>query len=327
MFDITGCVVQVAAEKAAEKAKDTQEALEKAQRDEQVLEKAQKDLENSKAQKDKLKESEEDDGDEEDDEPIAEIAKKRKSTTAPVMSNNKNQPKPDSNDKAPTSEAATKKARDARRKQQIETANAELATKADQASKLVEAARNSEKRSAHRSILNAPGSQQKKPTAATKKAAVTKAAAKEAAKKPSAAEPVVSTNRTGNKRSAAEPVVSTPLAKQTKRAKSPGDQIANQRANLIILNPTAGKKTNVAKGTTVQIRYGRYGTLYNAKVTEVLNKGRVVMVCTKDKDKNIAETEFKVVRLTDEQAKSGKPSGFTKGCANVGFAVAGANDY
>ena len=273
MFDITGCVVQVAADKAKQALDEKEEALARAKKAEE-----------------------------------------------------ENQPKPDSNDKAPTSEAAKKKARDARKKQQIETTNAELATKADQASKLVEAARNSEKRSAHRSNLNAPGSQQKKPTAATKKAAVTKAAAKEAAKKPSAAEPVVSRNTTGNKRSAAEPVVTTPLAKQTKRAKSPGDQIANQRANLIILNPTAGKKTNVAKGTTVQIRYGRYGTLYNAKVTEVLNDGRV-MVCTKDEDKKIAKTEFKVVRLTEEQAKSSKAHGFIKGCANVGFAVAGANDY
>jgi hypothetical protein len=273
MFDITGCVVQVAKDKAKQALDEKEEALARAKKAEEV-----------------------------------------------------NQPKPDSNDKAPTSEAAKKKARDARKKQQIQTANAELATKADQASKLVEAARNSEKRSAHRSNLNAPGSQQKKPTAATKKAAVTKAAAKEAAKKPSAAEPVVSRNTTGNKRSAAEPVVTTPLAKQTKRAKSPGDQIANQRANLIILNPTAGKKTNVAKGTTVQIRYGRYGTLYNAKVTEVLNDGRV-MVCTQDEDKKIAKTEFKVVRLTEEQAKSSKAHGFIKGCANVGFAVAGANDY
>jgi hypothetical protein len=295
MFDITGCVVQVAADKAKQALDEKEEALARAKKAEEV-----------------------------------------------------NQPKPDSNDKAPTSEAAKKKARDARKKQQIQTANAELATKADQASKLVEAARNSERRSTHRSNLNAPGSQQqKKPTAATKKAAVTNAAAKEAAKKPSAAEPVVSRNTTVKKRpaaepvvstplakktkrpkspKAAEPVVSTPLAKKTKRPKSPGDQMANLRANLIILNPTAGKKTNVAKGTRVQIRYGRYGTLYNAKVTEVLNDGRV-MVCTQDEDPDIAETKFKVVRLTEEQAKSNKAHGFIKGCANVGFAVAGANDY
>ena len=286
MFDITGCVVQVAADKAKQALDEKEEALARAKKAEEV-----------------------------------------------------NQPKPDSNDKAPTSEAAKKKARDARKKQQIQTANAELATKADQASKLVEAARNSERRSTHRSNLNAPGSQQqKKPTAATKKAAVTNAAAKEAAKKPSAAEPVVSRNTTVKKRPAAEPVVSKNAAgkkrpaaepvvsKKTKRPKSPGDQMANLRANLIILNPTAGKKTNVAKGTRVQIRYGRYGTLYNAKVTEVLNDGRV-MVCTQDEDTDIAETEFKVVRLTEEQAKSSKAHGFIKGCANVGFAVAGANDY
>ena len=61
-------------------------------------------------------------------------------------------------------------------------------------------------------------------------------------------------------------------------------------------------------------------------MTKVLGDG-LVNVCTKDEDPDIAETEFKVVRLTEEQAESGKPSGFTKGCANVGFAVAGANDY
>jgi len=288
MFDITGCVVQVAADKAKQALDEKEEALARAKKAEEV-----------------------------------------------------NQPKPDSNDKAPTSEAAKKKARDARKKQQIQTANAELATKADQASKLVEAARNSERRSTHRSNLNAPGSQQqkKKATAATKKAAVTNAAAKEAAgKKRPAAEPVVSKNAAGKKRPAAEPVVSKNAAgkkrpaaepvvsKKTKRPKSPGDQMANRRANLIILNPTAGKKTNVAKGTRVQIRYGRHGTLYNAKVTEVLNDGRV-MVCTQDEDTDIAETEFKVVRLTEEQAKSSKAHGFIKGCANVGFAVAGANDF
>ena len=275
MFDITGCVVQVAADKAKQALDEKEEALARAKKAEEV-----------------------------------------------------DQPKPDSNVKAPTSEAAKKEARDARKKQQIQTANAELATKADQASKLVEAARNSERRSTHRSNLNAPGSQQqKKPTAATKKAAVTNAAAKEAAKKPSAAEPVVSRNTTVKKRPAAEPVVSTPLAKKTKRPKSPGDQMANQRANLIILNPTAGKNTatDVAEGTKLQIRYGRNGSLYNAKVTKVLND-EFVMVCTGDEDPGVAKKKFKLVRLTEEQAKSDKAHGFTKGCANVGFAVAGAHD-
>ena len=75
-----------------------------------------------------------------------------------------------------------------------------------------------------------------------------------------------------------------------------------------------------------EIRYGRNGSLYNAKVTKVLDD-EFVMVCTQDEDPDIAETKFKIVRLTEEQAESGKPSGFTKGCANVGFAVAGAHDY
>ena len=76
----------------------------------------------------------------------------------------------------------------------------------------------------------------------------------------------------------------------------------------------------------MQIRYGRNkGTLYDATVTKVLNDERVE-VRTQDKDPAIAKIQFKIVRLTEEQAKSGKPSGFTKGCANVGFAVAGAYD-
>ena len=60
-------------------------------------------------------------------------------------------------------------------------------------------------------------------------------------------------------------------------------------------------------------------------MTEVLNDGRV-MVRTKDDDEKIAKIQFKIVRLTEEQAKSDKAHGFTKGCANVGFAVAGAHD-
>ena len=61
--------------------------------------------------------------------------------------------------------------------------------------------------------------------------------------------------------------------------------------NLIILNPTKGKNTDVKKGTKLQIRYGRNkGTLYNATVTEVLDDEHV-KVCTKDKDPDIAETK------------------------------------
>ena len=112
------------------------------------------------------------------------------------------------------------------------------------------------------------------------------------------------------------------MSKKTKRAEPSGDP----RANLRILNPTARKNTDVKNGTKVQIRYGRNkGTLYNATVTKVQNDERVE-VCTQDKDPAIAKVQFKIVRLTKEQAKSDKPSGFTKGCANVGFGVAGAYD-
>ena len=93
------------------------------------------------------------------------------------------------------------------------------------------------------------------------------------------------------------------------------------------VNPHKGLTVvTIKKGTKLQIRFGpRKGTLYNATVTKVLND-EFVMVCTQDEDPDIAETKFKIVRLTEEQAESGKPSGFTKGCANVGFAVAGAYD-
>ena len=75
----------------------------------------------------------------------------------------------------------------------------------------------------------------------------------------------------------------------------------------------------IKKDTKLQIRHGRNkGTLYNATVTKVLND-EFVMVRTQDEDPDIAKIQFKIVRLTEEQAKSDKPSGFTKGCANVGF--------
>ena len=50
-----------------------------------------------------------------------------------------------------------------------------------------------------------------------------------------------------------------------------------------------------------------------------------VKVRTKDDCQTIAKIQFKIVRLPEDQAKSGKASGFTKGCANVGFADAGAH--
>ena len=61
-------------------------------------------------------------------------------------------------------------------------------------------------------------------------------------------------------------------------------------------------------------------------MTKVLGD-RLVNVCTKDKDPTIAEIEFKIVRLIEEQAKSGKIYGFTSKKANVGFPVDGAHDY
>ena len=60
-------------------------------------------------------------------------------------------------------------------------------------------------------------------------------------------------------------------------------------------------------------------------MTKVLGDG-LVNVCTKDKDPTIAEIKFKIVRLTEEQAKSGRPCGFTSKKANVGFPVEGAHD-
>ena len=127
--------------------------------------------------------------------------------------------------------------------------------------------------------------------------------------------PVGSKKRKQAEESSAEPVVSG--LKQR-------PQQVNPRKDLTVMN----KNTDVTikKGANLQIRHGRNkGTLYNAKVTEVLNDGRV-MVRTKDDDEKIAKIQFKIVRLTEEQAKSDKAHGFTKGCANVGFAVAGAYD-
>ena len=199
-------------------------------------------------------------------------------------------------------------------------ANAELKKK--QALQLVEAARNSENssnsrppKSSRRSIMDPP--------TVKETPVLSKKSKKGAAKKGSTAEPVVKKTKRkeppASEKSATKPVVS----KKTKRAQPPRDP----RANLRILNPTKGKNTDVKKGTKVQIRYGRNkGTLYNAKVTKVLNDERVE-VRTQDTDPAIAKIQFKIVRLTEEQAKSDKAHGFTSKKANVGFAVAGAYDY
>ena len=99
---------------------------------------------------------------------------------------------------------------------------------------------------------------------------------------------------------------------------SPGDA----RAKLTPTNPIANNEV-VTKGTRLQIKVGH--TVYNVTVSSVLGDGPV-KVCTKDKDANIAKIQFKIVRLTEEQAKPGKPSGFTSNKANVGFPVEGAHD-
>ena len=150
------------------------------------------------------------------------------------------------------------------------------------------------------------------PVVTEKQPAKQKPTAKKSKKPVEAKKPV---KRKRAEESSAEPVVSG-----LKQRPKPVDP----RKDLTVIN----KKTDVTikKGTKLQIKFGlNKGTLYNATVTKVLNDG-FVMVCTQDNDTDIAKRKFRIVRLTEEQAKSGKPSGFTKGCANVGFAVAGAYD-
>ena len=96
-----------------------------------------------------------------------------------------------------------------------------------------------------------------------------------------------------------------------------------EKSDVHLLIKFTPPNTDVAEGTRLQIKVSH--TVYNATVTEVLDDEHV-KVRTKDDCTTIANIKFKIVRLTEEQAKSGKPSGFTKGCANVGFAVAGAYD-
>ena len=110
------------------------------------------------------------------------------------------------------------------------------------------------------------------------------------------------------------------ISRKRPRRASPGDpRIDLERVNHIAKN--ANK--DVAKGTKLQIKIRC--TPYNATVTKGLND-ELVKVCTKAEDQIVAKTEFKIVRLTKEQAKSGKPSGFTNKKANVGFPVEGAHD-
>ena len=198
---------------------------------------------------------------------------------------------------------------------------------------MVETARNSERssgnsrsRSTHRRIFNPPvqkdstGCKRPAPEPVVTEMPATKE--KITAKK----KPVGSKKRkqAASKEDSGESSLE-PVGRDSRKRRSPqGDP----HKGLTIINTIAkkNKNTDVKKDTKLQIRYRpNKSLLYNATVTKVLNDERV-KVCTKDDDEKIAKIQFKIVRLTGEQAKSGKPSVFTKGCANVGFAVAGAHD-
>ena len=287
MLHITGCVVQVASDKA-DKAK-------------KVADQKLKDLNHKVQEVDSELEVDKVDSDEE---PMIDIAKKRKQD---------------------------EEARAARKLTQAAQANERLRKQKEQQKKaLVEAAQESvnvdvSSKISHRSRLNPPANVLPKKVPKNSKAPAKQP--KKAPAKQSVTEPV-STMQASKKRQARQSVtepVSTKIApKRRKTSPAAGDH--DQRSGLTMLNPPAKNNTDVAKGREVQIKWGR--TVYNAKVTKVLDGGSV-NVCTKDKDPKIAKTGFKIVRLTEEQAKSytpGKQHGFTNKKANAGFEVAGAHD-
>ena len=115
--------------------------------------------------------------------------------------------------------------------------------------------------------------------------------------------------------SSPEPVVTMADKRQRRATKG----CATARANHTILNPPAKKNYDYK----LQIKF--LHSVYNATVTEVLDD-ELVKVCTKDDCPTIANIKFKIVRLTEEQAKSDKAHGFTNRKANVGFPVEGAHD-
>ena len=283
MLHITGCVVQVASDKA-DKAK-------------KVADQKLKDLNQKVQEVDSELEVDKVDSDEE---PMIDIAKKRKQ-----------------DEEARTAKKLTQaaQANERLRKQKEQQKNSKALVEAAQESVNVDVS----SKISHRSRLNPPAnvSAKKAPAKPPKKAAAQK----------SVTEPV-STMQASKKRQARQSVtepVSTKIApKRRKTSPAAGDH--DQRSGLTMLNPPAKNNTDVAKGREVQIKWGR--TVYNAKVTKVLDGGSV-NVCTKDKDAKIAKTGFKIVRLTEEQAKSytpGKQHGFTNKKANAGFEVAGAHD-
>ena len=210
-----------------------------------------------------------------DEEPMIDIAKKRKQ-----------------DEEARTAKKLTQaaQANERLRKQKEQQKNSKALGEAAQKSVNVDVS----SKISHRSRLNPPAnvSAKKAPAKPPKKAAANK----------SVTEPV-STMQASKKRQARQSVtepVSTKIApKRRKTSPAAGDH--DQRSGLTMLNPPAKNNTDVAKGREVQIKWGR--TVYNAKVTKVLDGGSV-NVCTKDKDAKIAKTGFKIVHLTEEQAKS-----------------------
>ena len=277
MLHITGCVVQVASDKA-DKAK-------------KVADQKLKDLNQKVQEVDSELEVDS------DEEPMIDIAKQRKQ-----------------DEEARTAKKLTQaaQANERLRKQKEQQKNSKALVEAAQESVNVDVS----SKISHRSRLNPPAnvSAKKAPAKPPKKAPAKK----------SVTEPV-STMQASKKRQArqsvTEPVSTNKSSKKQKTSSSGG-----QRSGLDMLNPPAKNNTDVAKGREVQIKWGR--TVYNAKVTKVLDGGSV-NVCTKDKDPKIAKTGFKIVHLTEEQAKSytpGKQHGFTNKKANAGFEVAGAHD-
>ena len=207
---------------------------------------------------------------------------------------------------------------------------------------LLEVAKRSERQVVRRGGLNAPSSNNVStnsknskraapvvttPTAAAKKSKVKKSKAAANSKEKSTAKKLKKLVESKKRKHADDSEESSPEPVVTGlRQRTPQQLQADPRKGLTAKNAKKNKNTDVAEGTKLQIRYGRNkGTLYNATVTEVLDDEHV-KVCTKDKDPDIAETKFKIVRLTEEQAKSGRPCGFTSKKANVGFPVEGAHD-
>ena len=275
MFHITGCVVQVASDKA-DKAK-------------KVADQKLKDLNQKVQEVDSELEVDS------DEEPMIDVAKKKKQ---------------DEEARAARKLTEIKKANERLRKQKEQKEQQKKAlVEAAQESVNLEVEANPSSRTSHRPITNPPANQQGKKRAS-------KVSAKRSETQP--VSPKKAPKKRQAKQSATEPVSTKKSSKKQKT--SPGDQ----RSGLDMLNPPAKNNTDVAKGRKVQIRWGKT-TVYNAKVTKVLDGG-FVNVRTKDKDERISKTNFKIVRLTEEQAKSDKQHGFTNKKANAGFEVAGAHD-